>query len=496
MTDQVIDISQIRLDPDNANRGNPNGAALLRRSLLKNGAGRGVLLDKDFTAIAGNQVLKAFREAGFTKIRVVQAAPDELVATMRPDVEIDTPVGRQMALDDNGIGQASLELDPEVIRRQAARFNLQLEDAAISPAQLDAMRQAAAEPAQPEPGEMDASGSAGVEGAQSISGAAPTGERSPTLADRFVVPPFTVLDSRQGYWQERKRYWMQMGLRDGDGRDVADNVPPARTMTPGDIKSDGWLSTQTGLSQFDPVLAEIICRWFARPGDTVLDVCAGGPTRGVVAHKCGLQYIGIEPRPEQIDANRLQAERMLTDSPPSYMQGFAQSLLRHPDLFGPCDLFFTCPPYWDLERYTDDPRDLSAMDWPDFSFTWMDIIQRGVALLRPDRFAVVVIGEVRSTGDSGPGHPRGTLAGLVNATVTAMEVAGAFLYNDAIFLTPVGSLAVRVGSGFQQSRILGRCHQNVLIFFKGDPATIRQNYPATVGAADLTVDPSEVAHGV
>lgn len=30
---------------------------------------------------------------------------------------------------------------------------------------------------------------------------------STTLMDRFIVPPFSVLDTRQGYWQNRKRAW-------------------------------------------------------------------------------------------------------------------------------------------------------------------------------------------------------------------------------------------------------------------------------------------------
>ena len=47
--------------------------------------------------------------------------------------------------------------------------------------------------------------------------AAPTGP-VPSLADRFVVPPFTVLDARQGYWQDRKRQWLGVGIQSEIGR--------------------------------------------------------------------------------------------------------------------------------------------------------------------------------------------------------------------------------------------------------------------------------------
>jgi ParB-like chromosome segregation protein Spo0J len=41
---------------------------------------------------------------------------------------------------------------------------------------------------------------------------------SPTLADRFLMPPFSVLDARQGYWQDRKRAWLALGIQSELGR--------------------------------------------------------------------------------------------------------------------------------------------------------------------------------------------------------------------------------------------------------------------------------------
>ena len=40
----------------------------------------------------------------------------------------------------------------------------------------------------------------------------------PSLADRFGVAPFTVLDARSGAWQERKRQWLALGIRSELGR--------------------------------------------------------------------------------------------------------------------------------------------------------------------------------------------------------------------------------------------------------------------------------------
>ena len=43
-------------------------------------------------------------------------------------------------------------------------------------------------------------------------------EGSSSLRDRFVVPPFSVLDARAGYWQDRKRAWLAMGIKSELGR--------------------------------------------------------------------------------------------------------------------------------------------------------------------------------------------------------------------------------------------------------------------------------------
>jgi len=39
-----------------------------------------------------------------------------------------------------------------------------------------------------------------------------------SLAERFIVPPFSVLDARQGYWQQRKQAWLALGIQSELGR--------------------------------------------------------------------------------------------------------------------------------------------------------------------------------------------------------------------------------------------------------------------------------------
>ncbi|MGE9659190.1 hypothetical protein ACQP6C_11955 [Snodgrassella alvi] len=121
---------------------------------------------------------------------------------------------------------------------------------------------------------------------------------------------------------------------------------------------------------------------------------------------------------------------------------------------------FTCPPYADLEVYSDDPRDLSTMKYQDFIGVYKEIISKSTFLLKENRFACIVVGEVRDK--------KGNYYNFVGDTIRAFLDAGLKYYNEAILVTQVGSLAVRAGKPFEKSRKLGKTHQNVLIFVKGD----------------------------
>lgn len=124
------------------------------------------------------------------------------------------------------------------------------------------------------------------------------------------------------------------------------------------------------------------------------------------------------------------------------------------------DLVFTCPPYGDLERYSDDPADISTMSYPAFMESFGYIIKAASERLRENRFMVLVVGDFRG--------PDGAYRGFVADTIAAAGKAGLRLYNDAILVTAVGSLSIRAGRYFSGSRKLGKTHQNVLVFVKGD----------------------------
>lgn len=222
----------------------------------------------------------------------------------------------------------------------------------------------------------------------------------------------------------------------------------------------------TGTSIFDPVLCELVYRWFCPPGGLVLDPFAGGSVRGIVASRLGRAYVGLDLREEQVRAN--EAQLAIAGEPkPRWLIGDSADIVeRAAEIGDNADLLFSCPPYGDLEVYSDDPADLSTMEPGQFDELYESIIVQSCKLLAADRFAVFVVGDYRDRD--------GLYRNLPGKTVAAFELAGLRLYNEAILVTAVGSLPVRARKQFVASRKLGKTHQNLLVFVKGDPVAAAQ----------------------
>lgn len=307
------------------------------------------------------------------------------------------------------------------------------------------------------------------------------------LADRFIVPPFSILDARSGVWLERKRRWMELGLRSQDGRTARAYAGGNRDAAELDPVSAQMVAIGNGQSVFDPVLCEVAYRWFCPDGGRILDPYAGGSVRGLVAGYTGRRYTGIDLRPEQVAANEAQLADWLTagyvdtDTAPTWVTADSWAALNPWDVPGtidpgPYDLVFSCPPYHDLEVYSDHPDDLSNMPWGKFAVRYRETIMGAVDLLADDRFAVMVIGEIRGRS---PGYYRN----LMGATIDAFEAAGAAYYNEMIIAQPVGTIRMVVAKQFTTSRKIGKTHQTALVFVKGDPRAAAQACTAGDGGA-------------
>ena len=395
--------------------------AQIAASIKEFGFNNPILVDKDSGIIAGHGRLQAARNLGLTEVPCVRL--EHLTETQRKAYII---ADNRLALNagwDNEL--LSLELS-ELLKDD---FDLDL--LGFEADELDALLGNEEEGEEPE-------------------------KEKGNLSDRFLVPPFSVLNAREGWWQDRKRAWLALGIKSEEGRDIAPTSVSKNT--PEYMQGRG---NNEGGSIFDSVLCELAYVWFSPLGGIVLDPFAGGSVRGIVASKLGRQYIGHELRQEQVAANQQQGSEICGDdaAPPAWICGDSRNIDQTcADV--KADLVFSCPPYADLEVYSDDPKDLSTLGYEQFREAYFEIIKKACALLKPDRFACFVVGEVRDK--------KGNYYDFVGDTIKAFRAAGLEYYNEAILVTAVGSLPIRAGKQFSASRKLGKTHQNVLVFVKGD----------------------------
>ena len=263
-----------------------------------------------------------------------------------------------------------------------------------------------------------------------------------------MIKPFSILDTRSKEWQERKRWWINTyNIQSELGRE--------------DTQSRARFWEDNTVSIFDATLCEKMYEWFCPNEGRVLDPFAGGSVRGIVATEMGFIYNGIDLSDEQIEANKKQSDK------PNWITGDSEWVID--SIYDKTqDFVFTCPPYYDLEKYTNNPEDLSNMDADSFDKKYYSILKKAAAKLKDNRFFAVVVSEVREQSVTG-NYKIGKYKGLVWKTIRACEEAGLHFYNDMILFNSQHQAARVVDTYFKRNRKVASVHQNILVFVKGNP---------------------------
>lgn len=322
------------------------------------------------------------------------------------------------------------------------------------------------------------------------SGATNSKPANASLNDRFIVPPFSILDTRKGYWQERKKKWRELIGDNGESRNDTLITSPEikykdlyqRTRqhreelgisfkeyldkyVPDDVKErEASKVLSAGVSLLDPVMAEIVCRWFGQDKCKTFDCFAGDSVFGYVSAHLGNEFIGIELRPEQAQLNNERVEGMTA----RYINDDGQNVAQHiaPESQ---DLLFSCPPYFDLEKYSDLENDASNQDsYEDFIKILDNAFKAAVGCLKDNRFAVIVVGDVRDKST-------GFYYDFCGDIKRIFKEAGMPLYNEIILVETGASTALRAGR-YMESRKVAKMHQNILVFYKGKTKEIKNNF--------------------
>ena len=280
------------------------------------------------------------------------------------------------------------------------------------------------------------------------------------LNKKFLISPFSIFDTIQKNWQDERKKWLHMGIKSEIGRD-------AECLPSGFDESKYGKKMSQGTSVFDPFLCEVLYTWFNIEGGTILDPFAGGSVRGIVAEKLGFKYTGIELRKEQVESNIEQAQTIGVN--PKWIIGDSNKKLD--EIWSQFDLSLTCPPYYDLEVYSDEEGDISNLQtYEEFLDFYGQIIKKTIDKTKDNRFIIYVVSNFRDKN--------GAMRDFVGDTIRLhTKHSGVVFYNDIILANAIGTLPVRVSSQFPKNRKVGKRHQNVLVFYKGDMGEIRDIYP-------------------
>jgi len=408
-------LADIKPYPNNP-RINDNSVELVANSIREFGFKNPIIVDKDGVIIAGHTRYKAAKQLRLKEVPVIVA--DDLTEEQVQAYRLaDNKVGEGSMWDydllDLELGDIGIDMEQFGFFGELPVFDTEEDDPYANPSEVH------------------------------------------KLTDSFIVPPFSVLDTRQGYWQDRKKAWLEKTgnlseTRDGEyGRSFD-----------GDLVQ----KINNGTSNFDPVLCEVIYHWFNRPGGKILDPFGGEQTKGVVAGEMGYPYHAVEIREDQVKLNQEKTKRY---PHVKYYCGDSNdlaSIIKDRDF----DLMFTSPPYYDLEVYS--AEDMSALGtYEEFMDAYRNIFTQAYGMMAEDSFAVVKVGEIRN-------RETGEYRQFVADNIKVFTEAGFHYYNEIILVNAVGTAQIRARKQMVSRKVV-KLHQNILVFYKGDVKKIAEKYP-------------------
>ena len=278
-----------------------------------------------------------------------------------------------------------------------------------------------------------------------------------TLKEIYGVEPFSVLNlsilnTRDTDWNKNNKFW----------KDKMGNIGETRYNS---FRGNNGLMS---VSILDPTLCEIINRWFLPTihGNKIFDTFAGDESMSFVSCSLGNEYTGIEIRQEQVDHNRNNILQYNLDGC-NYICDDGRNVDKYIQEES-MDLYFSCPPYYNLEVYSDLENDASNQDtYEDFYKILDEAFKKSIKCLKNNRFAVIVAGDIRDK--------RGCYYDFIGDIKRTFMSNGCALYNDIILVNKIGKQIYTTRKSMDNRKVR-KVHQNVLVFYKGDTSKIKDEF--------------------
>lgn len=201
-----------------------------------------------------------------------------------------------------------------------------------------------------------------------------------------------------------------------------------------------------------PLVEWILLRYGGPEGGRILDAFAGGPPRALVASIMGYQYDGFEIRQEQIDENKAVLKRLKLSA--NYHLG--DGTIMDADI-GTFDGAITCPPYHNLETYSDLPEDISNLkSYEEFNTAMLRCAHSYRTKMKPGAFVCIIVGPFRD-------KKSGELIDFPAHTVTNFKRAGFVYWQQVVLSKNFGSAAKRSTNSWKGKKLVP-IHEFLLVF--------------------------------
>ena len=266
------------------------------------------------------------------------------------------------------------------------------------------------------------------------------------VKDQFGFLPISIIKPTK----ESKDRWREAYFNDGE-MDIRQS-------------NGGYVgSTKGGLpqkmSEFHAGVAENIVRYWSLPGAKVVDPFAGRVTRAVVTTRIGRDYYGYEITPNTHKRALVHFQK-LGISPILYMDD-GTKLAQTPDNFS--DLIYTCPPYYNIEKYESVDGQLSDSKTYESFMEMIDVCaQNCYRVAKPGSFCVWVVADFR---DKALDNERGNLMDFHGDVTQSFKKAG-WLYHDIIIMENISPFAALTQYQAACKRYVPKTHEYILVFRK------------------------------
>lgn len=122
---RIVPISELKTDPQNANKHTERGQGMVERSMSEHGFARPGLAAQDGTILAGNlSVGEVAPSLGMDEVILIETDGSRPIVHVRTDIESGSDEARMLAIEDNRTASVSLDWDADEMLKAARELDL------------------------------------------------------------------------------------------------------------------------------------------------------------------------------------------------------------------------------------------------------------------------------------------------------------------------------------------------------------------------------------